>query len=193
MSAKGLADALFPRTRRDVLKELSANQEGLHLRELERRVSVNSRHLLRELHSLRDAGILIATEVGNQIIYRLNPGCPIYEELRSIVRKTVGLAATLHELLRPLRSRIELAYIYGSYASGRERSHSDVDLMVVGDATLRELSPILTDAQHTIQREISPVLYPCSEYHEQLRDDTSFVRRVHDGPRINVIGGPDES
>lgn len=189
MSTNSLADALFPRTKRDVLRELCVNQEGLHLRELERRVGVNSRHLLRELHSLRDSGILTATEVGNQIIYRLNPRCPIFDEIRSIVRKTVGLASTLQELMHPLLPKIRLAYIYGSHATGQDRFDSDVDLMVVGDVTLKELSSILTQAQREIRREISPTLYRPAEYAQSTQDATSFVRRVHDGPRIDVIGG----
>lgn len=184
-----MADALFPRTRRDVLRHLTEAQDGLHLRELERRTGVNSRHLLRELHSLRDAGVLTSTKVGNQLIYRLDPDCPIYEEIRSIVRKTVGLAGILRASLQPLVERIELAYVYGSHAAGTERSDSDVDLMVVGDATLRDLSPMLADVQRTLQREINPTLYPSEEYAQALLDANSFVRRVHDGPRILLIGG----
>ena len=92
MSTNRLVEALFPRTRRNVLQHLTEGPDGLHLRELDRRTGVNSRHLLRELHSLRDAGLLTTKKVGNQIIYQLNPECPIYDEIRSIVRKTLGLA-----------------------------------------------------------------------------------------------------
>lgn len=189
MSTKGLADVLFPRTRRNVLQQLAESQDGLHLRELERRTGVNSRHLLRELHSLRDAGLLTATKVGNQIVYQLSPDCPIFEEIRSIVRKTIGLAKTLRESLEPLAARIELAYVYGSFAEGKERPDSDVDLMIVGEVSLREISPLLVEARRLIQREISPTLYRSEEYAEALRDSDSFVRRVHDGPRIDLIGG----
>jgi DNA-binding transcriptional ArsR family regulator len=75
---------------------------------------VNSRHLLRELHSLRDAGLLTAKNVGNQIIYQLSPDCPIYDEVRPIVRKTLGLASVLREALEPLAAKVEIAYVYGS-------------------------------------------------------------------------------
>ncbi len=189
MSTTSLAEALFPRTRRSVLHELTESHEGLHLRELERRTGVNSRHLLRELHSLRNAGLLTAKNVGNQIIYHLNPDCPIYNEVRSIVRKTLGLAHILREALEPLAAKIEIAYVYGSLAQGTERSDSDVDLMIVGDISLREISPLLAEAHRAIRREISPTLYRSQEYAKALEDGTSFVRRVHDGPRIDLIGG----
>lgn len=189
MSAKSLAEALFPRTRSNVLKHLFMNDEGLHLRELERRTGVNSRHLVRELHSLRAAGILLSKQVGNQVIYRLNPECPIYDELRSMVRKTVGLADVLREALEPLADRIELAYVYGSHARGEERADSDVDLMVVGEVSLRQLSPLLRAADRTVRREVSPTLYRPDEYAEALEDENSFVRRIHDGSRMDLIGG----
>ena len=124
-----------------------------------------------------------------QIVYRLNPDCPIFGEIRSIVRKTIGLAKTLRESLEPLAARIELAYVYGSFAQGEERPDSDVDLMIVGDVSLREISPLLAEARRLIQREISPTLYRSEEYAEALRDSDSFVRRVHDGPRVDLIGG----
>jgi len=171
------------------LQHLSESHDGLHLRELERRTGVNSRHLLRELHSLRDAGLLMAKSVGNQIIYQLDPDCPIYAEVRSIVRKTLGLAGVLREAIKPLSAKIELAYVYGSLAHGQERSDSDVDLMIVGDVSLREIAPLLTEAHRAIRREISPTLYRSTEYEKALEDTDSFVRRVHDGPRIVLIGG----
>ncbi|MFC2099309.1 nucleotidyltransferase domain-containing protein [Candidatus Bipolaricaulota bacterium] len=189
MSASSLAEALFPRTRRNVLQHLSESQDGLHLRELERRTGVNSRHLQRELHSLRDAGLLMAKKAGNQVIYRLNPDCPIVDEIRAIVRKTLGLAGLLRQALEPLSAKIDLAYVYGSLAQGQERPDSDLDLMIVGDVSLREISPLLTEAHRAIQREISPTLYRSAEYAEALRDPESFVRRVHDGPKILLIGG----
>jgi len=189
MSARALAEALFPRTRSDVLKHLSQEEEGLHLRELERRTGVNSRHLARELHSLRDVGILLSKQVGNQLIYRLNPDCPIYDELRSVVRKTVGLAGMLREVLEPFADRIELAYVYGSHARGDERPDSDVDLMIVGEVSLRQFSPVLSEAERTIRRAVNPTLYRPGEYAEGLEDENSFVRRIHDGLRIDLIGG----
>ena len=189
MSTNRLAEALFPRTRRSVLQHLTESHDGLHLRELERRTGVNSRHLLRELRSLRDAGLLMAKNVGNQIIYQLNPDCPIFDEISSIVRKTLGLASLLREALEPLSTKIELAYVYGSLAQGTERSDSDVDLMIVGEVSLREISPLLGDAHRAIRREISPTLYRPEEYADALVDAHSFVRRVHDGPRIDLMGG----
>lgn len=190
MPTKSLIETLFPRVRIAVLSELSkAADTGLHLREIARRSSLNSKTVLREVHALRDVDVLTAQEVGRQIIYRLNPDCAIYDELRSIIRKTVGLAGVLRGALEPLQDRIDVAYVYGSHAAGTERSDSDVDLMVVGELTLRELSSPIREAGHAIRRTINPTLYSPPEYAEELKDDNSFISRVHHGARIDLIGG----
>ena len=190
MSAKGIAKTLFPKTRLAVLKELiNATDEGLHLRELERRTGLDSRGLLRELHGMRDAGILIAKRVGRQVFYRLNPSCPVHDELCSIVLKTVGLGDVLREALSPFAERIDLAYVYGSLASGEASAESDVDVLIVGAVTLRELSSSLREAGSLLRREINPTLYQPEEYREALNTQNSFVSRVHQGLRIDLIGG----
>lgn len=189
MSTNEILDALFPRTRIGVLRELESNEEGLHLRELERRTGVNSHHLSRELHALRDAGILKARRVGRQDFYRLNPDCLIYPELRSLIRKTVGLAGVLANALESFRNRIELAYIYGSQARGDIKPGSDVDLMLVGTMSLRQVSSALREAGRALGRVINPTLYSPREYEEELATADSFAARVHTGPRINLIGG----
>ena len=189
MSAKGIAQTLLPKTRLAVLKELTnATHEGLHLRELERRTGLDSRGLLRELHGMRDAGILIAKRVGRQVFYRLNPSCPIHDDLRSIVLKTVGLVDVLKEALSPFAGRIDLAYVYGSLASGEASVQSDVDVMIVGAVSLRELSGALREAGSLLRREINPTLYQPEEYQEALATQNSFVSRVHQGPRLDLIG-----
>jgi len=189
MPTKRLAETLFPKARLAVLAELtSSGSTGLHLREIARRACLNSKTVMRELHALRDAGILHSNPVGRQVIYRLNPDCPIYEELRSIIRKTVGLAGVLQEVLAPLRDRIELAYVYGSHASGEEKAESDVDLMIVGEVSLREVSAPLRRAREMLRRQINPTLYRTEEYKVALAEKNSFVKQVHDGPRIEIIG-----
>lgn len=189
MSPTGIASTLFPAARLAVLQWLADAENGLHLRELERRSDLNKHGLARELHALREAGVLVSTQVGNQIIYRLNPECPIYDELRSIIRKTVGLAGVLRETLQPFADRIELAYVYGSFAKGEVRPDSDVDLMIVGTASLREVSSALRTAGRTLRRVVNPTSYTADEYATELHTEGSFVERVHNGPRIDVIGG----
>ena len=186
MSTITLAGTLFSRARRTVFRELFRNPEGTYLRELERTTGINSRQLIRELHTLRDAGIIVPSRVGNVVVYRFDPECPIYEDVQAIIRKTVGLADTLEAMLESFAGQIELAYVFGSHARGEQRSDSDVDLMVVGSLTRRQLSSAIRQAEGELQREINAVFYSLDEYNQQLEDSNSFVSKVHNGRRINL-------
>jgi len=188
MPTRKLVETLFPKARLAVISQLTQSGDtGLHLREIARRAGLNSKTVMRELHALRDAGILHSNPVGRQVIYRLNPDCPIYEELRAIIRKTVGLAGVLQEVLAPLSEHIELAYVYGSHASGEEKAESDVDLMIIGEVSLREVSAPLRRAREILRRQVNPTLYRAEEYRTALAKENSFVKRVYDGPRIEII------
>jgi len=169
-----------------VFGELFRKPEGVYLRELERTTGINSRQLIRELHALRDAGIIAPTRVGNVVVYRFDPECPIYENLQAIVRKTIGLADVLKDMLKPFAGGIELAYVFGSHARGEQRADSDVDLMVVGLATRRELSTAIRRNERVLQRDINAMFYQPAEYGKALQDSDSFVSRVHHGKRIDL-------
>jgi predicted nucleotidyltransferase len=190
MPTLSLARALFPESRIAILAALAAaGDEGLHLREVARRTVLNSKTVMRELHALRDVGILVSRDVGRQVVYRLNPECPIVDELRSIIRKTVGLAGVLQAALAPFADRIDQAYVYGSHARGEERVDSDVDLMIVGSVSLRELSSSLREAGRSLRRTVNPTLYAAEAYRKELKARDSFVSRVHHGPRLDLAGG----
>ena len=194
MSTKGLASVIFGRTRRLLLRELVlAAQEPVHLRELARRSGLDPSGLKRELGSLSQAGVVLEETAGNQKTYRLNRRCPIYNELRMIILKTVGLADELRTALQPLGSKITKAFIYGSIASGTETSKSDVDLMVVGDASLREVVGAVSESARRLGRVINPTVLRQKEYSRQLEEQGSFVDRITSGPRIELIGEEYES
>jgi predicted nucleotidyltransferase len=126
--------------------------------------------------------------VGNQVHFQANRDCPIYEELRGIIRKTSGIAEVLREALEPLAGRIELAFIFGGVARGDERAGTDLDLMVVGQARFAELVPRLQPAADELRREINPSLYPPAEFRRRLAVHEPFLERVIGDDRIFVIG-----
>lgn len=73
----------------------------------------------RELRRLEASGLVTVTRVGNQKHYRANPGAPVFEELRALVLKTVGLADVLRAALAPMSQDIRAAFVYGRSPRGR--------------------------------------------------------------------------
>jgi predicted nucleotidyltransferase len=186
--------ALFSRTRSGVLAVLAlATEQELHVREIARRSGLSAPGAADELRSLEELGILTARRVGRQKLYRMNPDSPIYAELTSIMRKTAGLADQVRAALQPLAGRIELAYIYGSMASGKARSSSDVDVMVVGSISSMDVAEALDDVSRRLGREINATVYAAEEYARKVSLGRGFPFTAHSGARIMLLGSADES
>jgi len=194
MTANNILSSLIPKTRQILLRELvAADGEYVHVRELERRTGVYSVNISRELRKLKAGGIVESKEVGRQLHYRLNERCPIYHELRSIIIKTVGIAGPLKSALAALAPKAKFAYVFGSFADGTSGAESDVDVMVVGRVSLLEVVEALADASERLSREINPTVYSRKEYRAELASGEGFVYEVHHGPKILLIGEPDET
>lgn len=187
------ASLLFGAYRRDALALLLLHpEESRHVREIARAIGKAPGTLLRELNALSAAGVLLRKPVGNQVHFQANPDCPIYEELRSILKKTVGVADVLREALAPLNPKVRVAFVYGSVARGDERSRSDLDVMVVGEASFGDVVAALAPAQESLRREVNPNVYPALEFRKKLAARDPFLKRVLAGHKIYIVGGEDD-
>ena len=161
-------------------------------RQIAKLVGEDPTNVARELSRLAEVGILTCEISGKQKFYQPDRKCPIFEELRGLAVKTVGLADVLANALESLKSRIEVAFVYGSLARGDQRADSDVDLVVVGNVTFGEVVSATGTAQDQLQREINPTVYPVEEFCEKVRSGHYFIRDVLENPKVFVIGGEDE-
>jgi predicted nucleotidyltransferase len=167
-------------------------EESTHVREIARAIGKAPGTLLRELNALAAAGVLVRKPLGNQVHFQANPACPIYEDLRSILKKTVGVADVLREAIAPLGPKIRAAFVYGSVARGEERPGSDLDLMVVGEARFADVVAALALAQETLRREVNPNVYPALEFRKKLAARDPFLGRVLAERKIFIVGGEDD-
>jgi predicted nucleotidyltransferase len=185
-----LAHQLFGQTRCAVLSTLVLHPESsLHVRELARLTGASAGSLHRELRLLADMGLLLRQEVGRQVHYRANVAHPVHAELAQLLRKTAGLADVLRAALEPLGAKVELAFVYGSMASGTERPGSDVDLMVLGEASFAQLARALGSPQATLRREVNPTVMTRREFADKLAHGDGFVRSVMKGDKLWLKGG----
>ena len=162
------------------------------MRELARALGKPPGTLLRELNALAAAGVLARRRVGNQVHFQANPASPIYEELRGILKKTVGVAEVLRAALAPLGAKVHAAFVYGSVARGDERAHSDLDVMLVGEASFGDVVAALAPAQASLRREVNPNVYPALEFRKKLAAGDAFLKRVLADRKIFIVGGEDD-
>lgn len=188
-----LAEILFKEYRRRVLGLLLLQPDSrYHVREIARLTGTLAGTLHKELSKLAEAGILLKDPQGKQVYYRANKGCPIYEELASILRKTSGVADVLVDQLGPLAEEIDVAFVFGSVASGKAAAESDVDVLVIGDAAFSEVVKALYPAQETLGREINPKVYSRKEWLSARQEQNNFIKDVIEKPKLFVIGTRDD-
>lgn len=184
-----LGTLFFGAYRRQVLGLLLLHpDESFHLREIARATNTQPGTLRRELTQLADAGVLSREKVGNLVRYKADTACPIYDELRGILKKTAGVADVLRAALASLGDKISVAFVYGSVASGAERRTSDIDVMVVGSASFEEVVGALHASQEELRREINPTVFSVAEFKKKAAEKSSFVARVLREPKLFIQG-----
>lgn len=93
-----LANLLFGAYRYRVLTLLLLHPgDRFHVRRIARLTGIPAGSLHRELRQLADAGLLVATRSGNQVLYGANEASPVFHELASMLDKTAATTPTLHE------------------------------------------------------------------------------------------------
>jgi predicted nucleotidyltransferase len=101
-------------------------------------------------------------------------------------------AGILSQALSPLADKIDWAFVFGSVASGKETSGSDIDLMIIGSAGFTDAVSALYSTQATLGREINPKIYRKEEWALMLDNKDAFIKEVMLKPRMDVIGEGNE-
>lgn len=184
---------LFGRTRHAILGLLYARPDReFYQQEITEAAGVNLSAVQRELQNLVEAGLVTRRRDGGRVYYQANRASPLFPDLQGIVLKTVGLVDVLRKALEPLSDRIDAAFVFGSLAAGNAGAESDVDLMIIGRAGLREVAPPLLAASGDLGREVKPVTLSPQEWFDRLSRDDHFVTTVAREPKLFVLGAADE-
>ena len=186
-----LAEILSSRARAEIFRLLfSGTEEELHVREIERRSGLNDSTLRQELRKLVRLDLVQSRRDSNRVYYRAKTENPLYPEIRNLVLKTSGLSDVLKSALKDKRVRV--AFVFGSLARGEEKAGSDVDLMVIGQLGLRDLSRLLSGIEEKIGREVNPHVLREEEFRKRILAKEHFASSVMEAPKIFIIGSERE-
>ncbi|MFT3830568.1 MAG: hypothetical protein QM691_12775 [Opitutaceae bacterium] len=163
----------------------------LYRAEIVRRTHFAQASVEEELAKLVRLELLTTTTDGNRRYYAANTAHPLFPELRNIVLKTSGLRDLLHDALRASK-KIEYAFVFGSLADLRERAESDLDLMVIGAATHRDLASPLRALAEKLAREVNPHFLTTTELLRRLNARDHSLSEVVAQPKLFIIGDEHE-
>jgi len=165
--------------------------ESYYIRQLEKILKIPVGQLRRELINLENIQLLTSSLHGNQKWYSLNQDFPLYDELKKIFLKTTSVGDIKRESLAKIKG-IELVFIYGSFAKGEEHLGSDIDIMIVGSTSDKEIARAISDGEKKLKRALNYSLYERKEIKARLKKRDNFIFTVFHEPRIILIGNKND-
>jgi predicted nucleotidyltransferase len=164
--------------------------QELHTREIARRVNADAHPVQRALERMLDTGLVQSRRLGNLRLWSARDS-ELAAPVREIVRRTAGLAEALRSALSSMRG-VQVAFLFGSYASGEDRLGSDVDLFIVGAPDWTELSRVVTKHEGDLGREINTVMWTVDELQKPTPKQLRFLSGLMRKPKIWLVGDEDE-
>lgn len=189
---KGILQITKSKTRAAIL-ELFFNdpEKEYYLRQIEKLIKYSVGNIRREMISLEASGLFTCRMLGKVKLYKLNPAYPLYTEIKDIVRKTISIEGRLRDIINK-HKKIEFAFIYGSFAEAKEKSLSDIDIIIIGDINPKRIKSDLFEYQSAVGREVNSIVYTKNEFLKKIKDKNHFVSSIVKKSKIFLKGSEDE-
>ena len=171
-----MLDSLFTsKMRVQILMRLFLNAHThTYLRELTREFDASPGHIRNELMQLSKAGLLESVKTGRNTLYQANQAHPLFPELQSMVRKSLGMDRIVESIVQRL-GNLQSAYLTGDYAEGRDTGV--IDLLLVGDINQDGLLDLVKKTERYIERKIRVFILSHEEF-SRLAATTSLQPRL---------------
>lgn len=141
----------------------------------------------RELSRAVDAGLLWRDDAQRPHRYRAATESPAYEPMRQLLELTFGVPEQMRAELAAVPG-VRAAAIHGSWAAGRIRPDSDIDVLVVTAGDRRDAQRAARRAARRAGREVDATVLSIDDYRDLERIDNPFLLSVLRQPRIDLIG-----
>src|SRR5688572_27563803 len=135
-----------------LLKFFTNSHATAYLRGMAEEFGESTDAIRHELNNLSQAGYLTSSEEGRTILYRANTKHPLYNEVKNLVHKYLGIDKIIENILSRLGD-LQVAFIVGDYAVGKDSG--TIDLVLVGVVNEKYLKKLLEKASKLINRSIN--------------------------------------
>lgn len=147
-----------------------------YLRELSSEFNVSTNAVRLELNQLTDSKLLTAEKKGRQVFYSANKSHPLFDELISIARKTMGVDQVIDGIISRLGD-IEAAYLIDDFAEGKDTGI--IDLLLVGNIDQYHLDDLSIKTERYLKRKIRSLVLSRDELE-------AFAPRLEARPHILI-------
>lgn len=165
--------------------------EIFYVRQLVRKIDEEINAVRRELSRMEKANIVKKEPRGNRLYYYFNRDHPLYENLLSMVHKTVGLGKEIIKNKSKL-GRVKLVMFSGRFARRLPTEEGGVDLLVVGDINMQTLVKLVRTEEAKLEREINYTVMTKDEFNFRKKKRDPFLQGILLGSRIMIIGDQED-
>ena len=171
---------------------LNQPQEMFYVRQLVRLTHEEINAVRRELARLEKLGLVKKEARANRLYYFFNKNYAFYQDLISLVAKTVGLGAEIIKHKAAL-GNIKFALLSGRFARRMPRkSDEDIDLLLVGTIKAAELNQLIRKAESEREKEINYAPMSAEEFTFRKQRRDPFLQKILMAGRIMLIGDEEE-
>ncbi len=157
-----LSQLFTSKTRIQLLLKLFLNPDvSCYLRELATEFAVSPNAVKEELDSLTEAGYLEKKKQGRSLFFRANTAHPIFPELHSIVKKSLGIDRVVDHVREDLGD-VQAVYILDDYALGKDSGL--IDLLIVGEVKAERLQEYVRITEAKIRRKLRVMVLEPDEF-----------------------------
>ncbi len=158
-----------------------------HLRDLAERLSIDPSNLSKELGRLEHERLFRSEVSGRQKYFQLNRDYPLFDEVRSIVAKTIGAVPLIAQSLKKMEG-MEEAYLYGSFARNQQDAASDIDVLVIGAPRSEALAETVKKLERQLGREVNYTVLTRKEFESRRARKDAFLENVWHNKRVSLVG-----
>lgn len=138
-----------------------------YLRGLEQEFGESSNAIRVELNRLEKAGMLTSEAEGNKKFFQANEDHPLFDEIRAILMKHVGINQIIENVIERL-GNVKQVYLVGSFAKGMDSTI--IDLILVGNIDKSYLHELSGKVEDLINRKIRTIEYSEQEFEEMDKE-----------------------
>lgn len=187
-----LQDFIVSKVRVKLLEVFLIDPEVMfYIRELTRKIGEEINAVRRELIHMQAVGMVKEERRGNRLYYTFNKNYLFHKELMSMIGKTTGLGLAISKSA-PKLGKLKFAMVSGRFVRHMPRAKDTVDLLLVGDLIMPQLTELIKEQEAKLSREINYTVMTEAELQYRKTHHDPFIGRILEASRIMIVGDEEE-
>lgn len=179
-------------TRLKLINVLFYNPKDIfYVRQLVRLTEEEINSVRRELANLQKSGVINSEWRGNRLYYWADRQSPLFFNLLTIANQNTGLGLKLQNKNETLGT-IKLVFYNNKFITGDKRNPDAIDLIIVGDVSLREIDSFIKQEEEIRGHEINYMVMGKGEFRLRKQKRDQFIVDFFLSNPIVIIGNQSE-